>query len=112
MASNGDGRPQRPGFMPPGFADLVVPPLKVGVYSGMLNYCYSPYINRHPPLTRFTGTAGVLAGVGGAIARDTNPVTSGALSGVQWFMLGSSYWCTFNLFMAVLHSHSCCPHIH
>ncbi|OAA38342.1 hypothetical protein NOR_06732 [Metarhizium rileyi] len=80
MASNGDGnatnttrRPQRPGFLPPELLELVVPPLKVGVYSG---------------------TAGVLAGVGGAIARDTSPVASGLFSGVQWFMLGSSYWFT------------------
>ncbi|OAQ62400.1 beta-ketoacyl synthase [Pochonia chlamydosporia 170] len=80
MASNGDDgptntqrRPQRPGFLPPGLVELVVPPLKVGVYSG---------------------TAGVLAGVGGAIARDTSPVVSGVFSGVQWFMLGSSYWFT------------------
>ncbi|KID75049.1 uncharacterized protein G6M90_00g056420 [Metarhizium brunneum] len=80
MASNGDDRtpnmqrrPQRPGFFPPEFVELVVPPLKVGVYSG---------------------TAGVLAGVGGAIARDTSPVASGVFSGVQWFMLGSSFWFT------------------
>ncbi|KID97659.1 hypothetical protein MAJ_06337, partial [Metarhizium majus ARSEF 297] len=80
MASNGDDRtanvqrrPQRPGFFSPEFVELVVPPLKVGVYSG---------------------TAGVLAGVGGAIARDTSPVASGVFSGVQWFMLGSSFWFT------------------
>ncbi|KAK2589938.1 hypothetical protein QQS21_012383 [Conoideocrella luteorostrata] len=81
MAANGDDGPlpspihtqQRPGFLPPQFVELVAPPLKVGVYSG---------------------TVGVLAGVGGAIARDTSPVASGFLSGVQWFMLGSSYWFT------------------
>ncbi|KAG6020657.1 hypothetical protein E4U41_002769 [Claviceps citrina] len=81
MAANGDESPpthavrrqQRPGFFPPQVVDLVAPPLKVGVYSG---------------------TVGILAGVGGAIARDTSPVASGIFSGVQWFMLGSSFWFT------------------
>ncbi|QUC22015.1 uncharacterized protein UV8b_06256 [Ustilaginoidea virens] len=71
-ASNGSPvRRQRPGFLPPLFVELVAPPLKVGAYAG---------------------TFGVLAGVGGAIARDASPVASGFSSGVQWFMLGSSYW--------------------
>lgn len=46
------------------------------------------------------GGAGVLAGVGGAIARDTNPFASGVLSGVQWFTLGTSYWCMCQLLSA------------
>ncbi|KAG6004471.1 hypothetical protein E4U21_001043 [Claviceps maximensis] len=84
MAANGGDsspansvrRQQRPGFFPPQVVDLVAPPLKVGLYSG---------------------TVGVLAGVGGAIARDTSPVASGFFSGVQWFMLGSSFWFTRNV---------------
>ncbi|KAG5972175.1 hypothetical protein E4U55_000882, partial [Claviceps digitariae] len=79
MAADGnDGSPAnsmrrqpRPGFFPPHVIDLVAPPLKVGLYSG---------------------TAGIFAGVGGAIARDTSPLASGIFSGVQWFMLGSSFW--------------------
>lgn len=81
MAANGDDVPsinsgrrqRRQGFLPPQLVELVAPPLKVGLYSG---------------------TVGILAGVGGAIARDTSPVASGFFSGVQWFMLGSSYWFT------------------
>lgn len=41
-----------------------------------------------------SGTAGVLAGVGAAVARDTNPYMSGFAAGSQWFTLGYSYWCT------------------
>lgn len=40
------------------------------------------------------GAAGVMAGVAGAIARDTSPVASGAVTGFQWFALGGSFWCT------------------
>lgn len=43
------------------------------------------------------GAAGVLAGVAGAIARDTSPVASGAVTGFQWFALGGSFWCKFVL---------------
>lgn len=43
------------------------------------------------------GAAGVLAGVAGAIARDTSPVASGAVTGFQWFALGGSFWCKFIL---------------
>lgn len=35
-----------------------------------------------------------MAGVAGAIARDTSPVASGAVTGFQWFALGGSFWCT------------------
>ncbi|PNY27020.1 Uncharacterized protein TCAP_03050 [Tolypocladium capitatum] len=62
---------QRRGLLPLEVMDLLVPPVKVGAWSGGV---------------------GVLAGVGGAIARDTNPFASGVLSGVQWFTLGTSYW--------------------
>lgn len=34
-----------------------------------------------------------MAGVAGAIARDTSPVASGAVTGFQWFALGGSFWC-------------------
>ncbi|KYK61850.1 hypothetical protein DCS_02994 [Drechmeria coniospora] len=62
---------QRRGLLPPEVVELLLPPVKVGTWSG---------------------AAGILAGVGGAIARDTNPFASGVLSGVQWFTLGTSYW--------------------
>ncbi|UNI16398.1 hypothetical protein JDV02_002833 [Purpureocillium takamizusanense] len=64
---------QRPGALPREVMELLVPPVKVGAW---------------------TGAVGVLAGVGGAIARDTNPFASGILSGAQWFTLGTSYWFT------------------
>lgn len=78
MASHPPQEPQslaqrkRRGFFSQDLIDLVVPPFKVGVW---------------------TGTAGVLAGVGGAIARDTSPVASGIVTGIQWFTLGGTFWC-------------------
>ncbi|PTB66506.1 hypothetical protein BBK36DRAFT_1201419 [Trichoderma citrinoviride] len=61
------------GILPPEIIDLMVAPVKVGTW---------------------TGAAGVMAGVAGAIARDTSPVASGAVTGVQWFALGGSFWFT------------------
>ncbi|KAL7791891.1 hypothetical protein V8C37DRAFT_381668 [Trichoderma ceciliae] len=61
------------GILPPEIIDLMVSPVKVGTWSG---------------------AAGVMAGVAGAIARDTSPVASGAVTGFQWFALGGSFWFT------------------
>ncbi|KAH6603509.1 hypothetical protein Trco_008284 [Trichoderma cornu-damae] len=61
------------GLLPPEIIGLMVSPIKVGAWSG---------------------AAGVMAGVAGAIARDTNPVASGAVTGFQWFALGGSFWFT------------------
>ncbi|KAK5997566.1 hypothetical protein PT974_02929 [Cladobotryum mycophilum] len=64
-------QPKRRGILPPEVMDLMVAPVKVGAWSG---------------------GAGALAGVAGAIARDTNPFASGILSGAQWFTLGGTFW--------------------
>ncbi|OTA03959.1 hypothetical protein A9Z42_0044900 [Trichoderma parareesei] len=64
---------KRRGILPPEIIDLMVAPAKVGTW---------------------TGAAGVMAGVAGAIARDTSPVASGAVTGFQWFALGGSFWFT------------------
>ncbi|ATY60050.1 hypothetical protein A9K55_006363 [Cordyceps militaris] len=69
---------KRQGFFSPEVAELVFPPLKVGFWAG---------------------TAGVLAGVGGAIARDTSPVISGSVTGIQWFTLGTTFWFSRSLAM-------------
>ncbi|UKZ79459.1 hypothetical protein TrVFT333_007214 [Trichoderma virens FT-333] len=72
--SSGAMQPQqnkKRGILPPEIIDLMVAPVKVGTW---------------------TGAAGVLAGVAGAIARDTSPVASGAVTGFQWFALGGSFW--------------------
>ncbi|KAJ4309731.1 hypothetical protein N0V84_011344 [Fusarium piperis] len=61
------------GLFAPEIVDLVLPPLKVG---------------------GLTGTAGVLAGVGGSIFKEANPIVWGAVSGFQWFTLGTSFWFT------------------
>ncbi|EHK17614.1 uncharacterized protein TRIVIDRAFT_187216 [Trichoderma virens Gv29-8] len=74
--SSGAMQPQqnkKRGILPPEIIDLMVAPVKVGTW---------------------TGAAGVLAGVAGAIARDTSPVASGAVTGFQWFALGGSFWFT------------------
>ncbi|EWZ38265.1 hypothetical protein FOCG_04818 [Fusarium oxysporum f. sp. radicis-lycopersici 26381] len=62
------------GLFSPEVVDLVVPPLKFGGYAG---------------------TAGILAGVGGSIFQEANPIVWGAFSGFQWFTLGTSFWCKF-----------------
>ncbi|KAM0428309.1 hypothetical protein ACHAPT_007210 [Fusarium lateritium] len=61
------------GLFSPEIVDLVLPPLKFG---------------------GLTGTAGVLAGVGGSIFKEANPIVWGAVSGFQWFTLGTSFWFT------------------
>ncbi|KAM0480457.1 hypothetical protein ACHAPX_004288 [Trichoderma viride] len=61
------------GLIPPELVDLLVTPVQVGAWSGVV---------------------GVMAGVAGAIARDTSPVASGAVTGFQWFALGGSFWFT------------------
>ncbi|KAF5000730.1 hypothetical protein FGRMN_1571 [Fusarium graminum] len=61
------------GLFSPEIVDLVLPPLKFGGYAG---------------------TAGVLAGVGGSIFKEANPIIWGAVSGFQWFTLGTSFWFT------------------
>ncbi|KAF5649786.1 hypothetical protein F25303_4619 [Fusarium sp. NRRL 25303] len=61
------------GLFSPEVVELVVPPLKFGGYAG---------------------TAGVLAGVGGSIFQEANPIIWGAVSGFQWFTLGTSFWFT------------------
>ncbi|KAH7262585.1 hypothetical protein BKA59DRAFT_33735 [Fusarium tricinctum] len=61
------------GLFSPEIIDLVLPPLKFGGYAG---------------------TAGVLAGVGGSIFKEANPIVWGAISGFQWFTLGTSFWFT------------------
>ncbi|KAF4458178.1 hypothetical protein F53441_29 [Fusarium austroafricanum] len=61
------------GLFSPEVIDLVLPPLKFGGYAG---------------------TAGVIAGVGGSIFKEANPIIWGAVSGFQWFTLGTSFWFT------------------
>ncbi|KAF4470886.1 hypothetical protein FALBO_2207 [Fusarium albosuccineum] len=61
------------GLFSPEIVDLVLPPLKFG---------------------GLAGTAGVFAGVGGSIFKETNPIVWGAVSGFQWFTLGTSFWFT------------------
>ncbi|KAK4085510.1 uncharacterized protein Triagg1_500 [Trichoderma aggressivum f. europaeum] len=68
--SSGALQPQqhkKRGILPPEIIDLIVAPVKVGSFT---------------------------AGVAGAIARDTSPVASGAVTGFQWFALGGSFWFT------------------
>ncbi|KAM3522604.1 hypothetical protein MY4038_008554 [Beauveria bassiana] len=69
---------KRQGFFSPELTELVFPPFRVGFWAG---------------------TVGVLAGVGGAIARDTNPVISGSITGIQWFTLGTTFWFSRSLAM-------------
>ncbi|KAG8676692.1 hypothetical protein FPOAC2_02796 [Fusarium poae] len=82
MTENGGREPQMMhlrqrqssrGLFSPEVVDLVLPPLKFGGYAG---------------------SAGVLAGVGGSIFKEANPLIWGAVSGFQWFTLGTSFWFT------------------
>ncbi|KAG9253787.1 uncharacterized protein F5Z01DRAFT_656707 [Emericellopsis atlantica] len=59
------------GFVPPSIKEAVVPPLVLGAYCG---------------------AAGAFLGSGAATFTGRNPVLSGAATGIQWGMLGSTYW--------------------
>ncbi|KAJ6784138.1 hypothetical protein PWT90_04168 [Aphanocladium album] len=76
--SQGRAQKKRQGFFSPDLVELVFQPFRVGFW---------------------TGTAGVLAGVGGGIARDVNPVISGTTTGLQWAALGTTFWFSRTLAM-------------
>ncbi|KAH6664362.1 hypothetical protein F5X68DRAFT_265888 [Plectosphaerella plurivora] len=74
-----NSRPPRRGLFPPELHDILSPSLKLG---GM------------------TGTVGAITGFAAGTIRDTGtPVLFGFATGVQWFMLGSSYWFTRSLML-------------
>lgn len=111
MTDNGGREPQMVhlrqrqssrGLFSPEVVDLVLPPLKFGGYSGMLLWCVLAQ-----PNWRQVGTAGVLAGVGGSIFKEANPIIWGAVSGFQWFTLGTSFWCKLILWHDLQHSFDC-----
>lgn len=108
MTDNGGREPQMVhlrqkqssrGLFSPEVVDLVLPPLKFGGYSGMLLW----YVLAQPNW-RQVGTAGVLAGVGGSIFKEANPIIWGAVSGFQWFTLGTSFWCKLMLWHDFQHA--------
>ena len=39
------------------------------------------------------GGAGAFTGVGAAILQDASPAKSGIMTGAQWAVLGTTYWC-------------------
>lgn len=45
----------------------------------------------------------MLAGVGGSIFKEGNPVIWGAVSGFQWFTLGTSFWCKLSYRVLFFH---------
>ncbi|PNP50166.1 hypothetical protein THARTR1_09155 [Trichoderma harzianum] len=98
--SSGALQPQQQkkrGILPPELIDLIVAPVKVGSFTGKLLILHSWQTIFFGSNMCKQGAAGVLAGVAGAIARDTSPVASGAVTGFQWFALGGSFWCKFIL---------------
>lgn len=86
------------GLFSPEVVDLVVPPLKFGGYAGKLLHASS-----HTPYWHQAGTVGVLAGVGGSIFQEANPIIWGTVSGFQWFTLGTSFWCKLSLKPYIYH---------
>lgn len=88
---------KRRGILPPEIIELIVAPVKVGSFTGKFLILHSWQTIPFGSNMYKQGAAGVLAGVAGAIARDTSPVASGAVTGFQWFALGGSFWCKFNL---------------
>jgi hypothetical protein len=40
-----------------------------------------------------TGSVGLCGGIAAGIVRDVSPALFGIAAGLQWFTLGSSYWC-------------------
>ncbi|KAI9897655.1 hypothetical protein N3K66_007511 [Trichothecium roseum] len=64
-------RTQPRGIVPPELIEVLVPPLKFGVWSGV---------------------SGALLGAGGAVIADKSPLRSGGMTGFHWFTLGTTYW--------------------
>ncbi|KAL2206401.1 hypothetical protein CC79DRAFT_1334696 [Sarocladium strictum] len=65
--------PKSRGLLPPEFVDIMVPPLKVGAWSGGF---------------------GAFTGVAFAIGQDVSLAQAGVMNGVHWFTLGSTFWFT------------------
>lgn len=93
--SQGLAQRRKQGFFSPELAELIFPPFKVGFWAGMWSWRQTRREDANS--SGSTGTAGVLAGVGGAIARETNPILSGSVTGIQWFTLGTTFWCRYHI---------------
>lgn len=92
------------GIFAPEIVDLFLPPLKVGGWSGTSHITIKQAKTVCSPT--LSGTAGVLAGVGGSIFKEGNPVIWGAVSGFQWFTLGTSFWCKLSYRVDFFHDPS------
>lgn len=81
------------GLIPPEIIALVVPPVQVGTWCGK-----SLSSSNVLPATisdSLLGGAGASVGMVAAILRDASPWMSAAMTGTQWAVLGSTYWCKF-----------------
>lgn len=64
---------KRKGLLPPEFVDIMVPPLKVGAWSGGF---------------------GAFTGVAFGIGQDISLAQAGFMNGMHWFTLGTTFWFT------------------
>ncbi|KAH8178588.1 Beta-ketoacyl synthase [Sarocladium implicatum] len=64
---------KRQGMLPHEFVEIMVPPLKVGGWSGAF---------------------GVFTGVAAGIGQDVSLAQAGFMNGMHWFTLGTTYWFT------------------
>lgn len=61
-----------------------------------MNYSGSTFtLSEKHLLTSRIGGAGAFTGVGAAILSDASPIASGIMTGTQWAVLGTTYWCEF-----------------
>ena len=94
--SDGSGQRKGRGLMPPEIVDFLLPPLQFGGYCGE-NFItpISGKRSENPLLTIwiYLGGAGAFTGVGAGILSDASPLVSGIMTGTQWAVLGTTYWC-------------------
>ena len=85
-----DVPPRRPrGLLPLALVDLFVPSLKVGTMSGSFASLL-PFSSGMANIV--AGGVGAVGGLAAGIMKDVHPALFATASGIQCFILGSSFW--------------------
>lgn len=77
----------------PEVLEILVPSLQAGLGAGELKIFLATRLlpPPHHADPRITGTVGLVVGAASGIVRSAAPVLFSAVTGAQWFVLGSSY---------------------
>lgn len=84
------------GVFPPEIVELILPSARIGAYTGTLLRSASPQLLTEAfayTHAYHIGGLGAFAGVARSIVSDVNPLQGGIVAGIQWFALGSTYFC-------------------